>query len=232
MMCQRAAKHAKIRPYRVTAVHKLTGPDKIKPVNNCNWFLRLVERNPEILTMTWFTDEAWFHLSGYVNSQNMRIWASENPHAFNETPIHPQKVGVWCAISAQRVNGPIFFEQTVNSEVYKDIFMAFMEKLDDIELTQGYFQLDGATCHTSNESMALINSSFVDRVILNNLWPPRSPDVMSREFYIYIDTHTRARTHAHARTHTRTHLFWDITLCSPLKVIRCFGGTCPLHLQG
>jgi hypothetical protein len=26
--------------------------------------------------------------------------------------------------------------------------------------------------------------------------------------------------------------FWDITLCSPLKVNRHFGGTCRLHLQG
>jgi ketopantoate reductase len=44
----------------------------------------------------------------------------------------------------------------VNTDVYKDIFMAFVDQLDDIELRQGYFQEDGATCHTSNESMALI----------------------------------------------------------------------------
>jgi hypothetical protein len=27
-------------------------------------------------------------------------------------------------------------------------------------------------------------------------------------------------------------VFWDITLCSPLKVNRCFGGTYHRHLQG
>jgi hypothetical protein len=27
-------------------------------------------------------------------------------------------------------------------------------------------------------------------------------------------------------------IFWDTTPCSPLKVIRCFGRTCCLHLQG
>jgi hypothetical protein len=26
-------------------------------------------------------------------------------------------------------------------------------------------------------------------------------------------------------------IFWDITQCSPLKVNRCFGGTCRLHFQ-
>jgi hypothetical protein len=30
----------------------------------------------------------------------------------------------------------------------------------------------------------------------------------------------------------RSSIFWDITLCNPLKVKRRFGGTCRLHLQG
>jgi len=25
-------------------------------------------------------DEAWFHLSGYMNSQNTRVWFAENLH--------------------------------------------------------------------------------------------------------------------------------------------------------
>jgi hypothetical protein len=62
---------------------------------------------------------------------------------------------------------------TVKKRVYEDIFMAFMKQLDDIELTLGHFQQDGATCHTSNESMALINSFFVDRY----LEKPAAPQV-------------------------------------------------------
>jgi hypothetical protein len=145
-----------------------------------------VERNPGILTMAWFTYEARFHLSGYVKSQITRIWASENPHAFSETPLHPQKVGVWCAISAERVIGPIFFERTVNSDVYKDIFMTYLEQLDDTALTKGYFQQDGATCHTSSDSMALINSFFMGRVISKKLWPPRSPDLSSADNLLWV----------------------------------------------
>jgi hypothetical protein len=30
----------------------------------------------------------------------------------------------------------------------------------------------------------------------------------------------------------RSSIFWDITLCSKLKINWCFGGTCRLHLQG
>ena len=31
-----------------------------------------------------FSDEAQFHLGGYVNKQNCRIWGTENPHAYME----------------------------------------------------------------------------------------------------------------------------------------------------
>ena len=53
-------------------------------------------------------DEAWFHLSEYVNSQNTRYWSSENPHVIHETPLHDLKIGVWCAVSGTNVVDPIF----------------------------------------------------------------------------------------------------------------------------
>ena len=45
-----------------------------------------------------FSDEVHFHLSGYVNKQNCRIWGTENPHVFVEKPMHPQRVTVWCGL--------------------------------------------------------------------------------------------------------------------------------------
>jgi hypothetical protein len=32
-----------------------------------------------------YTDEAWFHLSGYVNSQNNPYRSAENPHSIQDT---------------------------------------------------------------------------------------------------------------------------------------------------
>ena len=107
-MCQSSAKRAGLKPYRVTVFHQLQEPDKDKRMKYCHWFLRFIVQNPAILSITWFTDEAWFHLSGYVNSQNSRHWAIETPHVNHEAPLHPVKIGVWCAISAQRIVGPIF----------------------------------------------------------------------------------------------------------------------------
>jgi hypothetical protein len=31
----------------------------------CRWFQTFTDENPGILDYTWFSDEAWFHLSGY-----------------------------------------------------------------------------------------------------------------------------------------------------------------------
>jgi hypothetical protein len=53
----------------------------------------------------WFIDEAYFHLDGFVNNQNRRCWASENPHRVMEMTLHPAKCTILCAISKQGIIG-------------------------------------------------------------------------------------------------------------------------------
>ncbi|GFX37684.1 HTH_Tnp_Tc3_2 domain-containing protein [Trichonephila clavipes] len=50
-----------------------------------------------------FSDEAHFWLNGYVNKQNCRIWSEANPQVYVETPLHPEKLTVWCALWAGRI---------------------------------------------------------------------------------------------------------------------------------
>ncbi|GFU67559.1 hypothetical protein TNCV_1643081 [Trichonephila clavipes] len=47
-----------------------------------------------------FSDEAHFWLNGYVNKQNCRIWSKANLQVYVETPLHPEKLTVWCALWA------------------------------------------------------------------------------------------------------------------------------------
>ncbi|GFW77503.1 uncharacterized protein TNCV_2498951 [Trichonephila clavipes] len=47
-----------------------------------------------------FSDEAHFWLNGYVNKQNCRFWNEANPQVYVETPLHPEKLAVWCALWA------------------------------------------------------------------------------------------------------------------------------------
>ena len=102
----RRSRHSNFIP---TKLISLLEPDKEKHVAYCEWFQRMVRQQDNVLdVMVFFTDEAWFHLSGHVNSQNTRLWISEQPYAMHERPLHSVKIGVWCAASRQRIIGPIF----------------------------------------------------------------------------------------------------------------------------
>jgi len=144
----------------------------------------MVSDNPGILDNTWFSDEAWFHLSDYVDSQNSRIWASESPNAIHEEPLHSEKIGVWCGMSRRRIIGPIFFDATITTAAYMEIFNTFVNLLNDEELSIGYFQQDGATSHTSHASMPEIQSFIGDRIISKGLRPPRSPDLTPPDYFL------------------------------------------------
>ena len=56
----------------------------------------LLEENENAIII--MSDEAHFHLSGEVNKQNLRYWASENPLHIHENPLHSERVTVWRAI--------------------------------------------------------------------------------------------------------------------------------------
>ncbi|KAG8241601.1 hypothetical protein J6590_083458 [Homalodisca vitripennis] len=57
----------KCYPYRMQVFRELKDAGNVKRVHYCQWF---IEDNTEILDQVLFTDEAWFHLQGYVNSHN------------------------------------------------------------------------------------------------------------------------------------------------------------------
>ncbi|GFX45742.1 hypothetical protein TNCV_1328311 [Trichonephila clavipes] len=47
-----------------------------------------------------FSDEAHFWLNGYVNKQKLPHLSEANPQVYLETPLHPEKLTVWCALWA------------------------------------------------------------------------------------------------------------------------------------
>ncbi|KAJ4444642.1 hypothetical protein ANN_06438 [Periplaneta americana] len=71
--------------------------------------------------------------------------------AVDNKKIDPQRIG-------KNIRQKLAFTDsaTVNTAEYRLIFMEFVEQLDDVELSQGYFQ---------------------------NLWPPRSPDLTTPDFF-------------------------------------------------
>ncbi|GFT56054.1 transposase [Trichonephila clavipes] len=72
-------------------------------------------------------DEAHFWLNGYVNKQNCCIWSEANPQVYVETPLHPEKLTVWCALWS----GGILLQNdeghnvTVNGDRYRAMITNF-----------------------------------------------------------------------------------------------------------
>jgi hypothetical protein len=75
-------------------MHELKVHDNFKHMQYCEWFSHLTINAEGILDITFSIDEAWFHLSGYINPQNSRMWSAFNPQEIMETPFLDQKVGV------------------------------------------------------------------------------------------------------------------------------------------
>ncbi|GFX89548.1 transposable element Tc3 transposase [Trichonephila clavipes] len=140
-------------------------------------------------------DEAHFWLNGYVNKQNCRIWSEANPQVYVETPLHPEKLTVWCALWAGGIIGPYFFKNdeghnvTVNGDRYRAMFTNFfIPELNNHDIQELWFQQDGATCHTARATIDLLKDTLGDRLIsrfgpVN--WPPRSCDLTPLDYFLW-----------------------------------------------
>lgn len=79
-----------------------------------------------------FSDKAHFHLSGFANKQNCRIWGNKNPRVTHEHQMHPERTTVWCGFWAGGVIVPFFFEDdegvtvTINGERYRHMLTNFL----------------------------------------------------------------------------------------------------------
>ncbi|GFU13180.1 DUF4817 domain-containing protein [Trichonephila clavipes] len=114
-------------------------------------------------------DEAHFWVNGYVNKQNCRIWSEANPQVYVETPLHSQKLTVWCALWAVGIIGRYFFK---NDEGHNEL----------------WFQQDGATCHTARAKIDLLKDTFGDRLISRfgpENRPPRSCDLTPLDYFLW-----------------------------------------------
>jgi hypothetical protein len=114
---------------------------------------------PQLLLIT---DEAHFHVTCCVNSQNTGIWSDENPHVIHQIPLHDVKFGVCCAVSARRIIGAIFYHGTANSDrCVRSTLEPFYEQLTDDERQYGYFQQDDATARNSTSALQEVLDDMV-----------------------------------------------------------------------
>ncbi|GBM67640.1 hypothetical protein AVEN_81142-1 [Araneus ventricosus] len=135
-----------------------------------------------------WTDGAHFHLQGFVNTQNCRIWAKENLLQMQPFRLHSQKVTVWCGFTAAFIVGPFFFENpsgpvtcTVNGTRYESLLrnqlIPALQQRGCVDSTI-FMQVD-APPHIATPVKQLLNLHFGNGRIISRhfptAWPPHEP---------------------------------------------------------
>ena len=110
-----------------------------------------------------------------------------------EKPFYLQRVTVWCGFWVGRIIGPYFFENEAGATVSVNVLRyrtminrCLWPELEDMNVDDVYLQQDGATWHTSGETIGLLCEKFPGRVISRNgdyNWPPRSCDLTPLDFF-------------------------------------------------
>lgn len=193
---QRIAKtRVKLFPYKIQTFQQLSEFDQQRRLDFSMSMIDMIIAGSIKTKRIWFSDEAHFWLSGYVNKQNYRFWAKENPRIFQTTTLKPQKITVWCAICEKGIFGPIFIDETVNGERYKRLlqrkFIPFAHGLNAVD--HYWFMQDGATPHRTNVVFDVLNEHFGSRVLGLDYasrcggieWPPYSPDLNPCDFFLW-----------------------------------------------
>ncbi|GFW39312.1 putative DD41D transposase [Trichonephila clavipes] len=178
--------------YKLVALHFKYDQARHKFVD---WAQNEIAVVPDFHKQILFSDEAHFWWNGYVNKQNCRIWSEANPQVYVETPLHPEKLTVWCALWAGEIFGPYFFKNdeghsvTVNGDRYRAMITNFfIPELNNHDVQELWFQQDGAICHTARATIDLSKDTFGDCLIsrfgpVN--WPPRSCDLTLLDYFLW-----------------------------------------------
>ncbi|GFY27511.1 uncharacterized protein TNCV_2071311 [Trichonephila clavipes] len=133
--------------------------------------------------------------AGHCIKKTLFRCSEANPQVYVETPLHPEKLTVWCALCAGGIIGPYFFKNdeghnvTVNGDWYRAMITNFfIPELNNFDVQELWFQQDGATCHTARATVDLLKDTFGDRLIsrfgpVN--WPPRSCDLTPLDYFLW-----------------------------------------------
>ncbi|KAJ6648705.1 hypothetical protein Bhyg_03936 [Pseudolycoriella hygida] len=210
------------KPYKTQKRHKIPERCVLPRVTKTSSFISAFYEDPNLLNSIWFTDESHFELVPTLNSQNNRFWAPEQPYETIQTELHPQKTTAWGAISTQATKShysviPIrnvtnaivnpqghsllgifltFFDETVKQcnyvKMLQEEFIPFLHNNDILQ--HSYLMQDGATPHTCNATLDLLNQYFGERIVSGRYverfgyglsWPAYSPDLSPCDFFLW-----------------------------------------------
>lgn len=125
-----------------------------------------------ILDVTFFSSEVWFHLSRYIHSC---MWLAVNLHNIMHTPLHDQKVGVWCMMS----QSPIFKDSVKSGCCCELILYPFICTVND---RQHCSWRPAGWCYSV--SITLVHNVFSEQLI-SRTFVHRSSDLSDPDFCLW-----------------------------------------------
>ena len=190
---QRILAKNKFHGYKVHRAQELHGDDFFNREFFCQWFVEKERANPDFVSCILTSDEATFHLSGKINSQNTRYWADQNPHWLRPDRRQTDpRVNVWCGIYRNRIIGPYFLDAPLTGIGYlqhlEDVLNPFLDELPLVQLRRIYFQQDGAPVHFAEVVRAYLDYLLPGKWIGRGgpvAWPARSPDLTPPDFFLW-----------------------------------------------
>ena len=188
-------KEENVRPFKFTKVQELLDNDFAARLDFCHNVIRRTQRDRYFVEKLAFSDEATFHLNGYVNSHNRFIYANSNPYATCEKPLKSPSVTCWAMVA------PVFgikftiIDETMNGARYLTILNDIVFPcLRERKHRSIIYQQDGAPCHFANAVRNALNEHLPGRWIGRGSdfpWPPRSPDLSVLDFWLWGDVRNR-----------------------------------------
>ncbi|KAK9872165.1 hypothetical protein WA026_016219 [Henosepilachna vigintioctopunctata] len=97
-----------LNPYKIQLT-QLKSNDHAQRTYFAEWIIEHQQMDADFSSKIIPSEEAHFHLDGFINRQNCRFWGSENHHVVVEKQMHPQCVTVLRGFWAGGIIGPYFF---------------------------------------------------------------------------------------------------------------------------
>lgn len=141
-----------------------------------------------------FSDGAHFKHNGFTNKQNCRVWCTER-RVIRKKPLHPQRaVGaiferMGCLALYCFENKMLEMRFQWFTERRTTLIKVFCSGFIDSNHEDMWFQQDGTTCHTEDETIRFLKGQITGSLISRNAfqnWPEWSCHLIPCDFFLWI----------------------------------------------